>query len=617
MKQLLFGILVFLSQLCYAQTPGIDLLEKDRQIRRTMASEPDSARILIKEILSYKGKLHDTVYGSTYLAYAYYHHLKNNTDSSFYYYDRAQSFINGQKYPKLYARLLRNKAGTYKKRGENEKSLQILAEVEDIYHSINNETGLAIVYGEIASNYNILLRTDEAINYLLKALAILEKKKDKTHLLSIKLSLANTYLNSGNLEFAADLYQEGLKACKEQNIVKSYSITLLNYGDCLTRQKKYTEAQKVLNEALPGLKKFNDQEIIGIVYSKLGTIQVKLNHLNAGETYYRIAFQKVLANKSLQVIAIGSEYIDILNKAKKYNDALEVIALIDKPEFLQKANIADKAAFEAQKAKVYQYINNTDKAITSLENSLKLQDTLKHTANTATTLKLQQEFQNKYQKKKGESLKSVNTSLKEKLHESRKSTLLPLLGICMLLLIITVVYIFRLRIHNKKLAIAKTKKEQLLKEYEDTKNLNLTDKESLENKKLELATGIVSLTSLEGNISRLIALCKENPCDLNIESIKGQLESLTSDDDYWTLFRKRFSETYAGFQENLKQNFPALTQKDLFFCSMLKLNLPYKDMATLMQISPETIVKKKYRVKKKMGIETESELESILLNTPL
>jgi hypothetical protein len=40
-------------------------------------------------------------------------------------------------------------------------------------------------------------------------------------------------------------------------------------------------------------------------------------------------------------------------------------------------------------------------------------------------------------------------------------------------------------------------------------------------------------------------------------------------------------------------------------------------MATLMQVSPESIVKKKYRVKKKMEIETETELESILLNTPL
>lgn len=617
MKQKLFCILVLVLQFTYAQTPGIDLLKKDRQIKRTMTFEPDSARFYIKEILSYKGKLHDTVYGNTYIAYAYYHQLKNNTDSSIYYYDHAQQFINEHKYPKLYARLLRNKAGAYKKRGENEEALKLLAITENIYRSINDETGLAIVYGEIASNHNILLHSDEAIRYLLKAIDILEKQNDKVYILSIKSSLANTYLYTGNLEFAADLYREVLKEWKAQNVIKNYSVALLNYGDCLTHQKKYTEAQKALNEALPGLKKFDDQEIIGIVYSKMGIIQLQQGNLTGAEQYYRMAFEKVLAKNSLKTISIGAEYIDILNRLKKYSEAIQVINRIENPELLQKASVFDKMSFEAQKAETYRQINDTDKAITSLENSLKLQNTLEKTADALATVKLQQEYQNSYQEKKRESLKSTNTSLKEKLYENRKGILFPLMSICLLLIVMVTTYIFKLKKHDQKLTLAKTKKEALQKDYEEAKNLNITHKESLENKKKELLSGIVSLTSIEGNISRLIALCKENPADLNIDNIRGQLESLTSDDDYWTLFRKRFSENYSGFQENLKKCFPALTKNDLFFCALLKLNLPYKDMATLMQVSPETIVKKKYRVKKKMGIESEPELESILLNTAL
>lgn len=617
MKQKLFCILVLVLQFTYAQTPGIDLLKKDRQIKRTMTSEPDSARFYIKEILSYKGKLPDTVYGSAYIAYAYYHQLKNNTDSSLYYYDRAQSFINEHRYPKLYARLLRNKAGAYKKRGEIEEALKTLAITENIYRSTNDETGLAIVYGEIASNNNILLRSDEGIRYLLKAIAILEKQNDKVYILSIKSSLANTYLYTGNLEFAADLYKEVIKEWKAQNVVKNYSVALLNYGDCLTQQKKYAEAQKVLSEAIPGLTKFNDQELIGVVYSKMGIVQRDKKNLAGAEKYYRMAFEKILANNSLKTISIGSEYLNILNRLKKSDEAIKVVNLIDRPEFLQKANVSDKMFFESEKAETYRQINDTDKALASLENSLKLQDTFKKNANTLTTLKLQQEFQNTYQAKKSESLKSANISLKEELYENRKGILIPLLGISLLLVIVVTAYIYKLKKHSKNLAAAKTKKEELQKEYEDTKYLNFTHKESLENKKQELQSGIVSLTSIEGNISRLIALCKENPADLNIDSIKGQLESLTSDDDYWILFRKRFSENYSGFQENLKKCFPALTKNDLFFCALLKLNLPYKDMATLMQVSPETIVKKKYRIKKKIGLEAESELENILLNTAL
>jgi DNA-binding CsgD family transcriptional regulator len=185
------------------------------------------------------------------------------------------------------------------------------------------------------------------------------------------------------------------------------------------------------------------------------------------------------------------------------------------------------------------------------------------------------------------------------------------------LILIILFYILKNKKNKKRLEDAKAKKELLEHEYQNIKNLNRIHQESIEHKSQELASGMMSLSTVEGNISRLITLCKENPADLYIDNIKGQLQSLTTDKDYWTLFRKRFNETYKNFQINLEANFPELTKNDLFFCSLLKLNLPYKDMATLMQVSPETIVKKKYRIKKKLGIETEQELENILLNTSL
>ncbi|PZR19043.1 MAG: hypothetical protein DI539_15330 [Flavobacterium psychrophilum] len=617
MKQILFGITAMILQCTYAQNRDINILEKDRLIRRVMSSEPDSARILIQEILNYKGKLSDTVYANAYLAYAYYHHLKNNTDSSLYYYERALPYSNKQKYPKIYARLLRNKAGTYKKRGEIEESLKILSEVENIYSQTNDEIGLAITYGEIASNYNLMLRSDEGINYLLKALSIFEKKNDYLHSLSVKHSLANTYLNAGNFEFAADLYKEVLIGFKEQNAVKNYCIALLNYGDCLTHLKKYNEAQKALNDALPGLKRFDDQEIIGLVYYKMGIIQARLNHLSAAESYYKIALKKALPTLSLKTIPIGTDYIDVLIRQKKYKEALEIISLIEKPELLQKANVYDLMLFETQKAKVYEKTDSDEKALLSIQNSLKLQDTLKKTANELTTLRLQQEFQNKYQSKKSKTLENANLNLKNKLNRNRKNILLPVICLLIILAIIALAFVFKTRKRLNRLKLAQKRKEKLLREYEETKNLNEMNKQDLQDKTQELTSGIVSLTTLEGSINRLIILCKEKPEDLCIDVIKEELQSLTSEKNYWSLFKKRFSETYAGFQENLQAQFPALTKNDLFFCALLKLNLPYKDMAALMQVAPETIVKKKYRVKKKMKIETEAELESILLNTSL
>ncbi len=407
MKQRSVCILfILLFQFTYAQLPGIDILKKESQIKRTMTSQPDSARYYIKQILDYKGKLHDTVYSNAYMAYGYCFHLKNSTDSALYYYNRSATFLNEVKYPRLYARLLRNRASTYKKRGNYDEALKNLSIAEKLHRSANDEIGVALVYGDIASNYNILLRSEEAIQYMLKAIEILERKKDTYYILPIKLSLANAYLNSGNLDFAADLYKEILQAYKERNIIKNYAITMLNYGDCLNRMGKINEAKKAFNESIAGLAKFNDQELIGIVYSKLAKMELEQKNIVKAEDLYSIAFKKVIPNNSLRAVAIGAEYMDVLNQQQKYSEASKIIPLIEKPVLLEKANLSEKAFFEAQKAITYQNINKSDKAISAIETSLKFKDTLKKSDNPIAALALQHDYQTKYQEKERENFKT-------------------------------------------------------------------------------------------------------------------------------------------------------------------------------------------------------------------
>lgn len=605
-------------QYSYAQSPaGIDLLKNERQIKRTLYSQPDSAIVYIKQILNYKGKLHDTIYTNMYIGYGIYHHLRNNTDSSLYYYNKALLINNEQKYPKQYARLLRNKASTYKKRADYGEALRILNLAEEKYRSINDLEGVAIVYGDMASNYNLMLKSEDAIRYLLKSIAILEQKKDKTYIYNVKLSLANTYMNSGNNEFAADLYKEVLKGFQSQASNKNYALTLINYGDCLARMKKNTEAKKHILEAIALLEKFDDQEVIAIAYSKLGTIESEQNNLVSAEKHHQIAFRKAEKINSSKIVAIASDYLKILNQLHKYDEAIAIINTVDKLTIKDKANLNDKIYFESQKNTTYQNSNNKDKALTALKTKLQLMDVLKKADEPISTIALQQEYQSKYQNKKQKTLTNLNTSLKEELDHSKKAAMLPIVSLSCILILVAVVYVRKNKKHKETILLAKTGKEQLLQEYENKKELNRIHKENIDKKQDELASNISVLTTLEGNINSLVNLCKEQPENIAIENVKSQLQSLVSDNDYWTLFRKRFNEANCNFQKNLQSKFPQLTENDLFFCSLLKLKLPNKDMGMLMQVSAESIVKKKYRIKQRMQITTEQELESILSSVPL
>jgi len=46
---------------------------------------------------------------------------------------------------------------------------------------------------------------------------------------------------------------------------------------------------------------------------------------------------------------------------------------------------------------------------------------------------------------------------------------------------------------------------------------------------------------------------------------------------------------------------------------LLKLNLSNKEIASLLQISHESVITKKYRIKKKMEINNDAEFEKLLL----
>lgn len=617
MKQKLLCVLFLFLQFTYAQSPGMDVLEKEHQIKRTLNTKPDSARVYIQQILAYKGKLHDTVYANAYTAYGYIYNLKNNTDSSIFFYDKALTFLNEKKNPALHGRILRNKASSYKRKGNYNDALKLLYYAEENYRVAGDSKGIATVYGEIASNYNLLLRSDEAIGYLLKSLNILEKENDDKFIYTVKLSLANTYMNIGNKNFALDLYEEVLKGYKQKNVPKNYAITLINYGDCLSQLGRFAEAQKALTNALPIFEKFNDQELIGITYSKLGEVKQEQKKNIEAETYLKVAYLKTLANNSPRTVYVAAQYIGILNTLNKNDEAIEVISTVESSGLISKANLSDKMFFEKQKAKAFLLVNKNDIALASTKNSLQLQHAFNKTMDSGNIITIQQKYQKSYQDKKRKKLASQNTWLQDELYQRRMIKIIPLLFLCLLFIVVIVIYMFKNKSHKRKLTLAIEKKDLLLKEYEYTRLQNKLHKQSIQKKQHELVIDMVTIANLEGNISNLIAHCSKNPTDVGIKEINQKLQELASDDDYWKVFRKHFNENYAGFQHNLHQKFPILTKNDLFFCSLLKLNLPYKDMALLMQVSPESIVKKKYRIKKRMGIESEQELETILLGTSL
>jgi DNA-binding CsgD family transcriptional regulator len=78
------------------------------------------------------------------------------------------------------------------------------------------------------------------------------------------------------------------------------------------------------------------------------------------------------------------------------------------------------------------------------------------------------------------------------------------------------------------------------------------------------------------------------------------------------LFAIHFDELNDDFLKKIKKAYPELTNSDLKVCAYLKLNLSTKEIAQLLNISLRGAEVSRYRIRKKLGVQSEQSLSSFL-----
>ena len=96
-------------------------------------------------------------------------------------------------------------------------------------------------------------------------------------------------------------------------------------------------------------------------------------------------------------------------------------------------------------------------------------------------------------------------------------------------------------------------------------------------------------------------------------SLTKKLDSSINEDEDWKQFEVNFKELHNDFFENLLRQYPRLTPKDLKLCAYLKMNLSTKEIAPLMAITVRGVEIHRYRLRKKLGIDSSQNLSNFLI----
>ncbi len=600
-KQLLLALVLLLFLSVQAQTPEIDKL--NQQIENSVRSNPDSAKIYMFRLLKYSDKLHDTILAVTYSNIGIQYNKLAVPDSAEFYMKKALPYA--ENYPLTHAQLYLNLAINYRIGARYEESLKALDSAMLFYKEAGNREGEGIVFGEMGSNYNYMKDSEKALEYLKKSIAILSEGDNMRELSVVRQKLANLYYNNGNYAFAKDIYEDVLPVFAK-NKSTNYYYTLISYADCLVKlEENYQAAEEALNEAISALKVMNNMEFVWVSMNNLAQVYNATGRIQQAQQAYQEAYEGSFRLNSPRFLEISAQYLDFLNSHKFYDQALNVIARVKSSSKIPrlKMNADNEIAFLKEAVATYSQKGMAENSLETFERMDFLKDSLNTAINQTKSLELQQAYQNELQREKNIVLEQNNELLRENNSKKDKIIFLSILSFVLVLTMVILLYLAnrnKLKLQNQLVINLKNSKE-ILEENSKLESELLAERgRTLANKEKELVQVSLEISNLKTKIIELVDL-RENP--EQSEALAAELKDLLGNYNYWKYFKGKFVEVHPAFALLLSEMFPNLSDNDIAFCCMLKLQLSTKEIGPLMGISAEQVESKKASLRRKMGME--------------
>jgi tetratricopeptide (TPR) repeat protein len=441
-------------------------------------------------------------------------------------------------------------------------------------------TGKGYVY--MGYYYHRLGNEPRAIEFLLKALAIFEIIHDNRQIAVCNNNVGIIYLSQDDTQAALNHFNKALSSWTDQGYKSGIARALGNIADVYETEKNDSLALVYYKRSLAINEETNDKSAISNILNAMGEIYFRSRNYDESFRYQQRALQLALETGSINLqsgiyTALSNLYL-VKNDAKQAlitaEHALEIGKKID-----SKRNIADSYY---QLSKVHAAGKNYEKAYEFQLLYIALNDSLKSSENLSNIEKVKANYE---LAKKEIEIKALNHEMDVKI--LRRNSLVA--ASLALLVIGTLVYNRRRLIMKKRLE----SKRQLLDFYTH----NLREKSEMMDK-----------------VNQELEALKQKPTeeDTEIDKFNKILHAAILTDEDWENFKKAFEEVYPRFFAKLRYHYPDITVSELRLSALIKLKLSLKESASMLGISPESIKKSRYRLRKKFDLPEKETLEDFI-----
>lgn len=485
-------------------------------------------------------------------------------DSTMYYYNKALSYFEESNDTLGIGDVYKAKSSAYINQGYYRIALENALKAGKAFEGIGQEFSRSMVQRQIASIYEKMYDSLNAEKYLKSAISYFETADRKRWLSSAKLHLARLYTNHNmNSNEVPSLFNDGLQLANEVNSPLNVNYYHYWYGIYLLNSKKRLEAKEhllkslILSDSL-GLKTDNAMANVA-----LGRAYLALGKNDSCQHFSELGLQKA---KNLGHLEEQQKaYLVLSQNSARRNDNNKALVYF----------------------KLHKELNDS---IYNIENGQRLSElqTIYETEKKEAALALQEE-----------EIKTLNqeveiSNLRKGLYAGGMASALALFGLSF----------FGYRQRIKKNRIARKKQEEIYKQEIEHKKKELTSQT------LHLVQKNTFIQELKENLENL----KSSPEKFKAEfrRIVMLLKKENASDKDWEVFKTYFADVHNDFDQKLKTLYPDISEKEIRLAAFLRMNLTTKEIAATLNVLPDSILKSKYRLKKKLELDKETDLNQFL-----
>ncbi|MCE7996942.1 MAG: tetratricopeptide repeat protein [Roseivirga sp.] len=406
----------------------------------------------------------------------------------------------------------------------------------------------------------------------------------------------------GELDDAEKYLRQGLELCESNNFDFRAGQIYINLAVLEYKKQNLGLSIEYNKKALAIFEKAGDKSQAAICLQNLGFAYAVQGQVEEALSYYGRSEQ--LRREVGDQAGVGKVLLKKAQLVKSLWTTSRVLKLTD-----ESLGIAESVGHSLLKRDIYAFLHtyfqergNTVKALAYFKSLTQVKDSISAKASQARIAELTANFEWEQLRNQNRLQEQENQIKDLKIRKSYQ--LIAGLSVGMVLLILLI--LSQRRQMKNKLTLSQKDQLILKKETEALGNKLETEREKLNQYARELLDKNQVLEELREQLET------RSPEGGTIDQLLEKLNASITTDKDWTAFKLYFEAAYPDFFSKLEKLSPETTYNDQRLVALMKINLSNKEIARILNISRDSVVRAKYRLRQKLDFKTTQQMEEAL-----